>query len=84
MNKPCDNRTFIFDTGGVRRAELLRRLKAYARRNGLAYSFDPGKGKGSHGRVTVGNRFTTVKMGEFGPGLFRKVLTDLDIDKEEL
>ena len=74
----------MFDTDGVRRAELLKRLKAYAKRNGLAYSFDPVRGKGSHGRVTVGNRFTTVKMGEFGPGLFSKVLSDLDIDKEEL
>lgn len=68
----------------MNRAELLRRLKAHAKSNGLAYSFDPGKGKGSHGRVTVGDRFTTVKLGEFGPGLLSKMLTDLGIDKKEL
>ncbi len=51
--------------------------------NKLAYSFDPSHGKGSHGRVTVGKKYTTVKKGEFGPGLYRKMLSDLGIDKEE-
>ena len=68
----------------MNRAEFLKRLKTYAKRNDLRYSFDPRKGRGSHGRVTVGDRFTTVKKGEFGPGLLRKMLRDLDIDREEL
>ena len=68
----------------MNRAELLKRLKAHAKRNDLRYSFDPQKGRGSHGRVTVGDRFTTVKKGEFGPGLLRKMLRDLDIEREEL
>ena len=67
----------------MNRVEFLKRSKAYAKKNNLPYSFDPRHGKGSHGRVTVGEKFTTVKKGEFGPGLYRKMLRDLGIDKEE-
>ncbi|MBF0246818.1 MAG: hypothetical protein HQL36_01900 [Alphaproteobacteria bacterium] len=63
--------------------EFLKRVKAYARETGQPYSFDPKHGKGSHGRVTLGARFTTVKRGEFGPGLLNKMLDDLGIDKKE-
>ena len=67
----------------MNRTEFLKRLNVYAKKNKLAYSFDPSHGKGSHGRVTVGEKYTTVKKGEFGPGLYRKMLSDLGIDKEE-
>ena len=67
----------------MNRVEFLKRSKAYAKKNKLSYSFDPRHGKGSHGRVTVGEKFTSVKKGEFGPGLYRKMLRDLGIDKEE-
>ena len=63
--------------------ELFKRLKAYAKKTGKDYSFDPKHGKGSHGRVTIGSRFTIVKQGEFGPGLLHKVLKDLGIDKKD-
>lgn len=33
--------------------------------------------------MTVGEKFTTVKKGEFGPGLYRKMLRDFGIDKEK-
>ena len=33
--------------------------------------------------IILGEKFTTVKMGEFGPGLYRKMLSDPGIDKEE-
>ena len=66
----------------MNRVEILKRSKAYAKKNNLTYAFDPRHGKGSHGRETVGEKFTTVKKSEFGPGLYRKMLTDLGIDKE--
>ena len=59
-------------------------MKAHAKKNGKAYSFDPKHGRGSHDRVTIGDRVTTVKKGEFGPGLLNKMLDDLGIDKKEL
>ena len=63
--------------------ELFKRLKAYAKKTGQDYCFDPTHGKGSHGRIIIGSRFTIVKKGEFGPGLLNKVLKDLGIDKKD-
>ena len=42
-------------------------------------SFDPGRGKGSHGRLYYGNRFTTLKdrKKEIGPGLLIAMLDQL-------
>ena len=42
-------------------AEFIRRARRYARSNGLDYRFEPARGKGSHGRLWVGDRFTTVR-----------------------
>ena len=64
--------------------EFLRRLRAYAKRHGLDFEFDASHGKGSHGRIMMGNRFTTVKQGEFGPGLLAKMLKDLGINRKDL
>src|SRR5437762_3295210 len=61
--------------------EFLDRLRRYARRHGLPMIFDPGTGKGSHGRVYLGHRHTTVKdrRKEIGPGLLSKMCRDLGI-----
>ena len=47
-----------------------------------ALPFDPGVGKGSHGRLHVGGRFTTVPRKELGKGLLAAMLKDLGIDGE--
>ncbi|MYN64733.1 MAG: type II toxin-antitoxin system HicA family toxin [Acidobacteria bacterium] len=39
-------------------------------------------GKGSHGRLHVDGRFTTVPRKEIGKGLLAAMLRDLDMDKE--
>ena len=49
---------------------------------GLTFRFDPSVGKGSHGRLHVGGRFTTVPQKEIGKGLLAAMLKDLDMDKE--
>lgn len=48
--------------------------------------FDARHGKGSHGRLYYGDRFTTVKdrKQEIGPGLFAKMLRDLDLRREDM
>lgn len=66
--------------------ELLRKIKKLARRRGLTVVLLQDKGNGSHGRVYLGDRFTTIKdlKKEIGAGLLGSMLDDLGIHKEEL
>src|SRR5215472_8166824 len=41
--------------------ELLRRLSRLGRQRGVAVRFEEERGKGSHGTVSFGNRFTVLK-----------------------
>jgi len=41
--------------------EFERKIRRLGRIRGMAVSFDRGPGKGSHGRLYYGNRFTTLK-----------------------
>ena len=63
--------------------EFIRRSKRYARKMGLKYLYDPRHGKGSHGRIHLGRRITTVPRKEIGKGLLAAMLKDLNIDKED-
>ena len=60
---------------------FIRRVRKIANRRGVAVHFDARHGKGSHGRLYYGDRFTTVKnrKKEIGPGLLRKMLADLGL-----
>ena len=68
------------------RHELERKIRGLGRRRGVAVSFDRGHGKGSHGRLYYGDRFTTLKdrKKEIGPGLLNAMLQQLGLTKEEL
>ena len=63
--------------------EFIRRAKRYARKMGLKCFYDPRHGKGSHGRLHLGGRLTTVPRKELGKGLLAAMLKDLNIDKED-
>ena len=63
--------------------EFIRRAKRYARKKGLKYFYNPRHGTGSHGRLHLGKRITTVPRKEIGKGLFSAMLKELQIDKEE-
>ncbi|MGE0718048.1 MAG: hypothetical protein AB7P02_21555 [Alphaproteobacteria bacterium] len=67
-------------------AELLRRLRALAKEDGVALLHDPNPDKGSHGRLFYGDRFTTLKdpRKEIGAGLLKAMLRDLGIDPRRL
>lgn len=67
----------------VKSKAFVRQLRRYSRKRGLDFEYDPRAGKGSHGRVYLDTRLTTVKHGEIGPGLVRKMLRDLGVDPEE-
>jgi hypothetical protein len=41
--------------------EFERQIRALGRRNGVLVTFDRGHGKGSHGRLYYGDKFTTLK-----------------------
>ncbi len=63
--------------------EFIRRARRYARTSGQAFRFDPAHGKGSHGRLYVGPRFTTVKQGELSRGLVAAMLRQLNINRKD-
>ena len=67
-------------------AEFERRLRKLARRKQVACQFVADKGKGSHGRMYLGEEFTTLKdrKKEIGPDLLAKMCRDLKIDPHEL
>jgi len=52
----------------------------------LLSSFDPGPGKGRHGRLYYGDRFTTLKdrTKEIGPGLLSAMLQQLGLRRRDL
>jgi mRNA interferase HicA len=66
--------------------EFERRIRKLGRRRGVAVSFDSSQGKGSHGRLYYGDRFTTLKdrKKEIGPGLFSAMLGQLGLTKSDL
>jgi mRNA interferase HicA len=66
--------------------ELLRRLRPLADARGVTLRLDTRHGKGSHGRLWFGDRFTTMKdrRKEIGPGLLNAMLRDLGLSRSDL
>jgi len=62
-------------------AEFIKRIRAHGERNGVPVRFEPRHGKGSHGRLYYGDRFTTLKdrRKEIGPGLLSAMLRQLGV-----
>lgn len=67
-------------------SEFRRRVEKLAKENKLACRWDAAHGKGSHGRLVVGDKFTTLKdlKKEIGPGLLSAMCAQLGITKEDL
>ena len=67
-------------------SEFEAKIKRLGKRRGIAVSFDSGHGKGSHGRLYYGDRFTTLKdrKKEIGPGLLKAMLDHLRLTKNDL
>jgi len=66
--------------------EFLRRLRKVARRRGLDVRVDLRHGRGSHGRVWLGNRRTAIAMhpGDIPKGTLHAMLDDLGLTLEDL
>ena len=65
--------------------DFERRVKRLGRRTGKTVRFEP-HGKGSHGRLYYGDRFTTLKdrKKELGKGLLKAMCIQLGIHPDEL
>ncbi len=79
-------RTFLSDTSDMNGNELLKRLKKIARERRFRLLFVHERGKGSHGTLYFGDRYTIMKdrKKEIGPGLLKKMLTDPGLDKSDI
>ena len=66
--------------------EFVRRVRRLGRERGVAARFESRKGKGSHGRLHYGDRFTTVKdrRKEIGEGLLAAMIRQLGLSREDL
>jgi antitoxin HicB len=70
----------------VRAGEFIRRIEALGAARGVSVRFDKTRGKGSHGTLYYGDRFTVVKdrRKECGLGLIGKMLADLGLGRGDL
>jgi hypothetical protein len=70
----------------VKGGEFERRVRRLARMRKVICQFLAGKGKGSHGRLYLGDEFTTLKdrKKEIGHDLLAKMCADLKIDPHDL
>ena len=66
--------------------ELIRKLRNLAKERGVRFEYEPRRGKGSHGRLLLGERLTTVKdpKKEISPGLLHDMLKQLGLKKDDL
>lgn len=64
----------------MKRDDLIRDLRGFARKNGQPFDLLKTKGKGSHYTVLVGRRQTTLQSGEYTPLMVRRILNQLGID----
>ena len=66
--------------------ELLKKLKKLGNQNNIVVRFETKRGKGSHGTLYYDDRKTILKdrKKEIGPGLLRKILSELGLDKNDL
>jgi mRNA interferase HicA len=67
-------------------SELVRRLRKLGRQQGIAVEFVPERGKGSHGTLYFGERFTILRdlKDELKTGTLHAVLKQLGLTLQDL
>ena len=78
-------RTYMYDTGLMNGHEFVKRVKRLGHQTGKEVRYES-HGKGSHGRLYYGERFTTLKdrKKEIGKGLLKAMCTQLGIQPDQL
>jgi hypothetical protein len=64
----------------MNRDQFIRRI----RKTGRAVSVDPTRGKGSHARITVDGKTTTIKAGELSRAYVALLLKQLGVPPDAL
>ena len=78
-----DIRTALSDIQVMNGKQFIKQARSWAKANGQEFSIDASRGKGGHQMIRVGDRKTTVKTSEIGPGLLNAMLGQLNIPKDE-
>lgn len=65
------------------REQLLQALRKYARKRGMALEVDAKKGKGSHHRIKLNGRLSTLQD-KLNPGRIERFLKQLGVDPADL
>ena len=67
-------------------AEFVRKVRKLGRKRGVVVRVDKRRGKGSHGRLHYGDRFTTIKdrKKELSASLLADMLAQLELSKEDV
>ena len=70
---------------GMNGRQFIARVRKWARSRNIEVRFVASEGAGSHGTLYAGKRRTTVKdrKKEIGKGLLAKMLSDLEIDRDD-
>ena len=66
----------------MKREALIRELRALAGKQGLAFELFTDRGKGSHYRVRLGDRMTTIQSGELSKLMVRAIRRQLGIEND--
>ena len=67
----------------MNRDQLVRALRRYARARELPFKVETKRGKGSHYRVRVGDRVTTIQK-DLTPGRIERALKQLNVNLGDL
>ena len=67
----------------MNRDQLIRALRKYCRKRGVSFEVDKKKGNGSHYRVTVGGKVSTLQH-ELTPNRIRRFLEQVGVDPADL
>ena len=67
----------------MKREQLIRALRRYARKSGVPFSVNTKRGDGSHYIVEVGGERTTLQSA-LNPGRIERALKQLKIDPADL
>jgi len=70
----------------VKGSELVRRLRKIGRKRGIAVELVPERGKGSHGLLYFGSRFTVIRdlKDELKTGTLHAMLKQLGLTPQDL
>ena len=68
----------------MKRDDLIRALRRYARKKHIAFDLMKAPGQGSHYRIQVGDRVTTLRAGELSPFHVRRICQQIGIDPATL